>query len=196
MPNEKEQGLDENQETGKEEKAKDLTIDEIKAQAKAEAMAEIEGKYKNEISTRDQKLTQYQKDLKARMTEEERIKAQAEEERKEWLSDIAKTKADALQLDDKHSALIKGSSKDEINASAELVKSLVDTVSKEKDKTIKALEDKIKILEANGTVPPAGIKTVPEGIQSQYDDYKKKGMTAEMISLVRTAKLQGIQINQ
>jgi hypothetical protein len=66
-------GLDTDQVTP-ETKPTELTIDEIKAQIKEE----LEGKYKNEISTRDQKLTQYQKDLKARMTEEERIKSESQ----------------------------------------------------------------------------------------------------------------------
>jgi len=194
MPDKNTQGLETTQETV--EPAKDLTIDEIKAQAKAEAMAEIEGKYKNEISTRDQKLTQYQKDLKARMTEEERIKAQAEEERKEWLNDIAKTKADALQLDEKHSALIKGSNKEEISSSAEMVKSLIETVSKEKDKTIKALEDRIKILEANGTPPPSGSPTVTATLQTQFNEAKKLNDLPMQMAIKRQAQREGFVINE
>jgi len=194
MPDKNTQGLETTQETV--EPAKDLTIDEIKAQAKAEAMAEIEGKYKNEISTRDQKLTKYQKDLKARMTEEERIKAQAEEERKEWLSDIAKTKADALQLDEKHSALIKGSNKEEISSSAEMVKSLIETVSKEKDKTIKALEDRIKILEANGTPPPSGSPTVTATLQTQFNEAKKLNDLPMQMAIKRQAQREGFVINE
>ena len=148
------------------------TIEEQIAKAKADAYAEAEGKYKNEISTRDTKLTQYQKDLKAKMTEEERIKSEADAERKEWLSDIALTKAQALNLDEKYSALIKGNSKDEINASAELVKSLLDSVNQVKDKTIKALEDKIKILEANGTPPPAGNGAITGKVEFTREELK------------------------
>lgn len=142
---------------------------------------------KNEISTRDKKLTELQKELKTRMTDVEQAKMQADEERREWLADIAKTKADALQLDEKHAGLIKGNSKEEINQSAELVKSLLDNVNKEKDKIIKALEDKIKILEANGTPPAAG-NQAPAGSERQrliaeYNEAEKKGDGSLMFSL-------------
>jgi hypothetical protein len=153
---ENKEGLDVNQETQTETQP---TIEEQIAKAKAEAYAEAEGKYKNEISTRDTKLTQYQKDLKAKMSDEERIKAEAEAERREWLSDIAQTKAQALSLDEKHSALIKGNSKDEINAAAELVKSFKDSVVKEYEKKIKTLEEELNILKANGSAPVKGIAT-------------------------------------
>jgi len=150
------------------------TIEELRAQIKEE----LEGKYKNEISTRDQKLTQYQKDLKAKMSDEERIKAEAEAERKEWLEDIAKTKADSLGLDEKHSALIKGNSKDEINANAELIKSYRDSVVKDLEKQLKAKDEELNILKANGTPPPAG-----QGAPSSERE--------RLISLYNAAEIKG-----
>jgi len=169
------EGLEVTQETPTESQP---TIEEQIAKAKAEAYAEIEGKYKNEISTRDQKLTQYQKDLKALMSDEERIKAEAEAERKEWLEDIAKTKADYLGLDEKHSALIKGNSKDEINANAELIKSYRDSVVKDLEKQLKAKDEELNILKANGTAPPSG-----QGAPSSERE--------RLISLYNAAEIKG-----
>ena len=187
MADEIKEGLDKDQVTPKEEpKVESITAEERAELAKLREESEL---LKRDLKGKDTKITEYQKDLKARMTEEERIKAQAEEERKEWLNDIAKTKADALQLDEKHSALIKGSSKDEINQSAEIVKSLIESVSKEKDKTIKALEDRIKILEANGEPPKKGNKVDSKLIP--YADYLK--LTAEE---QRDYILSGGQIQQ
>lgn len=169
MADEIKAGLDDNQVTPETApKVESITAEE---RAELETLRKQNELSKNEIVTRDRKLTELQREVKARMSAEEQAKMQAEEERREWLNDIAKTKADALQLDEKHSALIKGSNKDEINSSAEMVKSLIESVSKEKDKTIKALEDKIKILEANGTAPnkgvPTGTKTITESAWMQ-----------------------------
>jgi LPS O-antigen subunit length determinant protein (WzzB/FepE family) len=176
-------GLEATQETSNDAQP---TIEEQIAQAKADAYAEAEGKYKNEISTRDSKLTQYQKDLKAKMSDEERIKAESEAERKEWLEDIAKTKADALSLDDKHSALIKGNSKDEINAAAELVKSFKDSVVKDYEKQIKALTEELTILKANGSAPRTGA-TDPTDERSrlinEYNEAEKRGDGGAMFEI-------------
>jgi len=136
------------------------------------------------------------KELLATKSAEEQAKFKADEERKEWLADMAKTKAEALQLDDKHSLLIKGSNKDEINQSAELVKSLVDTVSKEKDKTIKALEDRIKILEANGTPPPSGSHTITATLQTQFNEAKKLNDLPMQMAIKRQAQREGFVINE
>lgn len=154
MADEIKEGLDVNRETQKAEPKSDtITTDE---RAELDNLRKQTELFEADLKGKDRKLTELQKEVKARMTAEEQAKMSADEERKEWLADIAKTKADALQLDEKHSALIKGNSKDEINSSAEMVKSLLDSVNKEKDKTIKALEDKIKVLEANGAPPPSG----------------------------------------
>jgi len=165
--------------------SKELSIEEAKEQIRLET----EKKYKELLSSRDKANTDLKKELLATKSAEEQAKFKADEERKEWLADIAKTKAEALQLDEKHSALIRGSSKDEINQSAELVKSLIDSVNKEKDKTIKALEDRIKILEANGETPKKGNKVDSKLIP--YADYLK--LTAEE---QRDYILSGGQIQQ
>lgn len=144
-------GLDASQETSATEPI--ITADE---RAELETLRKQTELYKSDLSGKDKKLTELQKEVKARMSAEEQAKMQAEEERKEWLSDIALTKAQALNLDDKHSALIKGNSKDEINAAAELVKSFKDSVVKDYEKKIKTLEEELNILKANGTPPPAG----------------------------------------
>jgi len=134
------------------------TIEEQIAKAKAEAYAEAEGKYKNEISTRDSKLTQYQKDLKARMSEEERIKSESESILKDLLEEFAGIASSSIGLDEKHKGLIKGSTKDEIKQSADLIKSFKDSVVKDYEKQIKTLTEELNILKANGTPPPAGKK--------------------------------------
>jgi len=154
MPTPEEKGLETTQETLPTETAKETITAEERAEL--ETLRKESELIKRDLKGKDSKITELSKVVKDKTTVEEQLKMKADEERAEWLADIAKTKAESLQLDDKHSALIKGSSKDEINASAELVKSLLDSVNQVKDKTIKALEDKIKILEANGTPPPAG----------------------------------------
>jgi chromosome segregation ATPase len=154
MPDDIKEGLDASQETPKEPAT--ITADE---RAELETLRKQTELYKSDLSGKDKKLTELQKEVKARMSAEEQAKMQAEEERKEWLSDIAQTKAQALSLDEKHSALIKGNSKDEINAAAELVKSFKDSVVKEYEKKIKTLEEELNILKANGSAPVKGIAT-------------------------------------
>lgn len=147
--------------------SKELSIEEAKEQIRLET----EKKYKELLSSRDKANTDLKKELLATKSAEEQAKFKADEERKEWLADIAKTKAEAMQLDEKHSLLIKGNTKDEINHSAEIVKSLIESINKEKDKTIKALEDKIKILEANGNPPKKGSDSNAKTMT--YADYLK-----------------------
>jgi chromosome segregation ATPase len=151
MPEEIKQGQTTEPETVKTEPAKDQNIDELRAEL--EALKKDSELKKNEIATRDKKLTEYQKELKSKMTEEERLKAEAEAERKEWLEDMAKIQAETLGLEEKHASLIKGANKQEIKESAELIKSLIDSISVEKDKQIKKLEDELRTYKAAGEAP-------------------------------------------
>jgi chromosome segregation ATPase len=162
MTDEIKQGQTTEPETVKTEPAKDQNIDELRAEL--ESLRKESELKKNEIATRDKKLTEYQKELKSKMTEEERLKAEAEAERKEWLEDMAKIQAETLGLDEKHASLIKGANKQEIKESAELIKSLIDSISSEKDKQInekdkqiKKLEDELRTYKAAGEVPKKGI---------------------------------------
>ena len=134
--------------------------------------ADLEAKYKNEISGLNRKVGETEKQLKERLTVEEQQKMQSEAERKEWLEDIAKTKADVLSLDEKHSALIKGNSKDEINASAELVKSFKDSITKEYEKQIKTLTEELAIYKANGTPPKKGDETAAAKLEFSREELK------------------------
>jgi chromosome segregation ATPase len=136
---ENKQGQTTEPETVKDEPAKDQNIDELRAEL--EALRKESELKKNEIATRDKKLTEYQKELKSKMTEEERLKAEAEAERKEWLEDMAKIQAETLGLEQ------------EIKESAELIKSLIDSISSEKDKQIKKLEDELRTYKAAGEAP-------------------------------------------
>jgi len=154
-------GLDTDQVTP-ETKPTEQTIEEIKAQIKEE----LEGKYKNEISTRDQKLTQYQKEIKAKMSDEERIKAESQSVLNDLLEEFKGIASGSLGLDDKHKALIKGSNKDEIKESADLIKSFKESITKDYEKQIKTLTEELNILKANGNIPvkgtSAGTKVITE----------------------------------
>ena len=187
MPENTTQGLESTQETVITEPAKELTIDEIKAQAKAEATAELEGKYKNEISTRDQKLTKYQKDLKDRMTEEERIKAESQSVLNELLDEFATIASNSIGLDDKHKSLIRGSNKEEIKDSAELIKSFKESITKDYEKQITKLEEEIKILKAGGSAPAGSgqkvVGSLREQLINQYNEAEKRGDGAEMFQI-------------
>jgi hypothetical protein len=183
-------GLDTDQVTP-ETKPTELTIDEIKAQIKEE----LEGKYKNEISTRDQKLTQYQKDLKARMTEEERIKSESQSILNDLLEEFKGIASGSLGLDDKHKALIKGGNKDEIKESADLIKSFKESITKDYEKQIKTLTEEINILKANGTAPAAGTQIPPATLQTAYQEAIKTGNIALQNAIVRDARQKGVPLN-
>lgn len=161
MSEQEKQGLDTVQETEKTAET-NTGIEQTPEQTPEQLRAELERLRKqseltkNEISTRDKKLTELQKDLKARLSEEERIKMEAEQERKEWLEDMAKIQAETLGLDEKHAGLIKGANKQEIKESAELIKSLIDSISGDKDKQIKILQDELKTYKAAGDTPARG----------------------------------------
>jgi chromosome segregation ATPase len=184
MTDEIKQGQTVEPETVKTEPAKDQNIDELRAEL--ESLRKESELKKNEIATRDKKLTEYQKELKSKMTEEERLKAEAEAERKEWLDDMAKIQAETLGLDEKHASLIKGANKQEIKESAELIKSLIDSISVEKDKQIKKLEDELKTYKAAGEAPKGGNTTPASARQSlinQYNEAEAKGDADKMFYL-------------
>jgi chromosome segregation ATPase len=185
---ESKQGLDASQETEKSTET-NTEIEQTPEQLRAELekLRKQTELTKNEISTRDKKLTELQKDLKARLSEEERIKMEAEQERKEWLDDMAKIQAETLGLDEKHAGLIKGANKQEIKESAELIKSLIDSISGDKDKQIKKLEDELKTYKAAGDAPK-GAKSEPaagsrQSLINQYNEAEAKGDADKMFYL-------------
>lgn len=138
-------------ETQVEQSAAD-TSEELKKQI----AAEIEAKYKKELSSRDQAITKLQKDLSLKQSEEERIKQAQENERKELLSDYAKIAIQGLGLTDEMSELVTGNSKEEIVSRIEAVKSIKAQIEKPLLDKIKQLEDLVKIKQAEGAAPEGG----------------------------------------
>lgn len=112
---------------------------------------------KADLSGKDKKLTELQKEVKARMTEEERIKSESQSVLNELLEEFAIIASNSIGLDEKHRSLIKGSNKEEIKVSAELIKSFKESVTKEYEKQIKSLTEELNILKANGTPPTSGV---------------------------------------
>ena len=112
--------------------------------------------YKSDLSGKDKKLTELQKEIKAKMSDEERIKAESQSVLNDLLEEFKGIASGSLGLDDKHKALIKGSNKDEIKESADLIKSFKESITKDYEKQIKTLTEEINILKANGTPPPSG----------------------------------------
>lgn len=138
-------------ETQVEQSAAD-TSEELKKQI----AAEIEAKYKKELSSRDQAITKLQKDLSLRQSEEEKIKQAQENERKELLADYAKIAIQGLGLTDEMSELVTGNSKEEIVSRIEAVKSIKAQIEKPLLDKIKQLEDLVKIKQAEGAAPEGG----------------------------------------
>ena len=128
------------------------TSEELKKQI----AAEIEAKYKKELSTRDQAITKLQKDLSLKQSEEERIKQAQDNERKELLSDYAKIAIQGLGLTDEMSELVTGNSKDEIISRLEAIKNVKAQIEKPLLDKIKQLEDLVKIKQAEGAAPEGG----------------------------------------
>ena len=128
------------------------TSEELKKQI----AAEIEAKYKKELSSRDQAITKLQKDLSLKQSEEEKIKQAQENERKELLSDYAKIAIQGLGLTDEMSELVTGNSKEEIVSRIEAVKSIKAQIEKPLLDKIKQLEDLVKIKQAEGAAPEGG----------------------------------------
>ena len=128
------------------------TSEELKKQI----AADLETKYKKELSTRDQAITKLQKDLSLKQSEEERIKQAQDNERKELLSDYAKIAIQGLGLTDEMSELVTGNSKDEIISRLEAIKNVKAQIEKPLLDKIKQLEDLVKIKQAEGAAPEGG----------------------------------------
>lgn len=128
------------------------TSEELKKQI----AAEIEAKYKKELSSRDQSITKLQKDLSLKQSEEERIKQAQDNERKELLSDYAKIAIQGLGLTDEMSELVTGNSKEEIVSRLESIKNVKAQIEKPLLDKIKQLEDLVKIKQAEGAAPEGG----------------------------------------
>ena len=138
-------------------------IEKAKEEARAEAAKEIEGKYKKEISTRDQAITKLQKDVNATKSDEEKAKIEAEEQRKTILTKYSRLAVKAAGLSDDFSDLITGNNEDEIDSKIETFMKVKESIEKphlEVVKThlekIKSLEEEINILKASGAVPKGG----------------------------------------
>ena len=86
MAEEKKEGIEKPQSTPEEKAKEEVNVDELiekaKEEARLEAIKEAEGKFKKEISTRDQTITKLQKDVNATKSEEERKQIEAEERHK------------------------------------------------------------------------------------------------------------------
>ena len=139
--------------------SKEIDIEKIKK----EVEASIEAKYKTEISGLNRKVTESEKQLKARLTEEEQAKIAQDEKRKADLGRYAKMAAKAAGFDDAFSELITGSDGDEIDRKVEVFSKMKESIEKphlEVVKThlekIKSLEEEINILKASGAVPKGG----------------------------------------
>ena len=128
------------------------TSEELKKQI----AAEIEAKYKKELSSRDQSITKLQKDLSLKQSEEEKVKQAQDNERKELLSDYAKIAIQGLGLTDEMSELVTGNSKEEIVSRLEAIKNVKAQIEKPLLDKIKQLEDLVKIKQAEGAAPEGG----------------------------------------
>jgi hypothetical protein len=100
------------------------------------------------------------------MSDEERIKAESQSVLNDLLEEFKGIASGSLGLDDKHKALIKGSNKDEIKESADLIRSFKESIIKDYEKQIKTLTEENNILKANGSAPvkgvPIGAKVITE----------------------------------
>jgi len=165
------------------QESKELSIDEVKEQARLET----EKKYKELLSSRDKANTDLKKELLATKTAEEQAKFKIDEERKEFLKEVADMTAKNIGLDDKFSSLIKGNSKDELKESAELIRSFKDSITKDYEKQITKLEEEIKILKAGGSAPAGSgqkvVGSLREQLINQYNEAEKRGDGAEMFQI-------------
>jgi chromosome segregation ATPase len=194
MPEPIKEGAVSEQPTPAAEPAKEQSIEELRAELESyKKKTELSA---NEISTRDKKLTELQKEVKARMSEEERIKAESQSVLTELLEEFSNIASGSIGLDDKHKALIKGSTKDEIKASAELVKSFKESLVKDYEKQIKTLTEELAIYKANGTPPKAGTQTEPANLQSAYNEAIKTGNAALQIAIKRQAGREGFVLTE
>lgn len=151
--------------------------------AKLEAM-ELENKrIKGTMSATDKKLAALQKEKdeieKKSMSEEERIKAEAEADRKILVEETRDLFADTLKLDDESKGLIEGKTAQEVKEKAALLKTFKESVLKESTDKITALEKDLAIAKAEmpnpggGGTSPAG--NTREAIQAKLDEAIKAG---------------------
>ena len=158
----KESDLDKEQ-SQVEESAKNITPEE---RAELEELRKYKDLSARDLAGKNTKITELSKEVKARMTEEERIKSESQSILNDLLEEFKGIASGSLGLDDKHKALIKGGNKDEIKESADLIKSFKESITKDYEKQIKSLTEELNILKANGTVPvkgtSAGTKVITE----------------------------------
>lgn len=175
MPEEIKEGAVIEQPTPKSEPAKK---EEISAETLTEKIkADLELKYKDEISGRDKKLTQIQKELNARLTEEERLKIESENRIRATLEKYSKIAVKAAGLDESFASLISGSNEDEIDLKIDAFTKIKESITKEYEKKIKALEDELNIYKANGPVPKKGAGGDSKAMAEA--DYLKLSATAQ-----------------
>ena len=132
--------------------ATDINIEEITKKV----TAEVEAKYKNEISGLNRKVTESEKAYKLRLSEEERTKAEADEKRKLYLERYVKLAVKAAGFDESFSELFSGVDEEDIDKRVSSFDKLKQTIEKPHLDKIKSLEEEIKILKANGTPPKNG----------------------------------------
>lgn len=207
MAEEKKEGIEKPQSTPEEKAKEEVNVDELiekaKEEARIEAIKEAEGKFKKEISTRDQTITKLQKDVNATKSEEERKQIEAEERHKTVLQKYSKLAVKAASLDESFSDLITGNNEDEIDSKIETFMKVKESIEKphlDLIKThlekIKSLEEEINILKASGAPPKGGTQTEPATLQSSYDEAKKKNDFALQTAIKRQAAKEGVILRE
>ncbi len=194
MANEIKEGLDSSQETLKEEpKVEQITAEE---RAELEELRRVKELSSRDLKGKDTKITELTKQIMLTKTAEEQAKIEAENKHKSTLAKYSKLAVKAVGLEDEFSELISGNDEDEIDLKIQSFVKIKESISKEKDKTIKALEDRIKILEANGTPPPSGSPTVTATLQTQFNEAKKLNDLPMQMAIKRQAQREGFVINE
>jgi hypothetical protein len=163
MADEKKQGLEETQETVKDETAKKDEIDIETIRAENERLKKESELKANEIKTRDRKLTELQKEVNSTKTLEEQKALEAEERRKAGIARYGKLAVKSVGLADDFAELITGNDEEEIDLKIETFQKIKSSIEephikqiKTLEATIKAQEEEIKILKASGAVPKKG----------------------------------------
>ena len=100
----------------------------------AEAMRKELDELRKEKAEREKKA---EEERQARMSEEEKAKAAIEKERAAVLSEYRVLQLQGCGLDEEYSSLITGSTADEIKASGELLRKLIDKVRAETEAEVK-----------------------------------------------------------
>jgi len=172
-------------------------------------LAELEKRYKSEISGLNRKISDTEKekqalDKKVRESELEKLsdKERAEEEiriAKENIAELKKTEMEFITKDrlnnlglskesvSKLIEIVKGNDESEIDKIVEILGSVINAESEiRKEKTINQA--------LGGTAPKIGLTTNANSLQTYYDNAKSKGDTALMVSIKRQAGNEGINI--